>query len=101
MKKLSEMHPDTELGVYVELRFLLEAQGWTVERALERFRVKPPIGRARTGDFDRFLEDEVWRVARFVRYREFISIACNEDKTFTIFSRSDSGLWFEIVFERG
>jgi hypothetical protein len=45
------------------------------------------------------LRDEAWRIAQFVAYSHFVSIAKNPDGSFTIQSKMDSGDGFEIIVE--
>ena len=92
------MTPDTAQGVSVELRYFLK-EGWSFTQEPDRFRVKPPPGSQTNANFKNLLEDEVWRIARQVHYRPFVSIARNSDGSFTVFSRSDLESAFEIVFE--
>ncbi len=92
------MSPDTAQGVYAELSFALK-EGWSFIRYPEGFRIKPPPGSQARADFKGLLESEVWRIAQFVHYRDFVSITTNEDGSYTVVSKSDSGNAFQIVFE--
>jgi hypothetical protein len=92
------MTPDTAQGVSVELSHFLK-EGWSFTQEPDRFRVKPPLGSQANADFKNLLEDEVWRIARDVHYRPFVSITKNADGSYTVFSRSDAESAFEILFE--
>ncbi len=94
------MTPDIAQGVSVELKFLLKPE-WTLIQEPDRFRIKPPPGSSAQPDFHQLLRDEVWRIAQFVAYLHFVSIARNDDGSFTIVSKMESGNGFAIVFETG
>ena len=93
-----KMTPDTAQGVSVELSHFLK-EGWSFTEEPDRFRVRPPPGSQASADFKNELEREVWRIARDVHYRDFVSIARSPDGSYTIVSRMNSGSQFEIVFE--
>jgi hypothetical protein len=91
------MTPDTAQGVSAELNFILK-EGWSFVKVPSGFRVSPPSGSGSDPSFLRLLEQEVWRVAQFVAYADFVSIARHADRSYTVVSRSASGLSFELVF---
>ena len=92
------MTPDVAQGASVELKFLLKPE-WTLIQEADKFRIKPPPGSNTKPDFNQFLCDEVWRIARFVAYSHFVSIWKGEDGGFAIVSRMESGNGYTIVFE--
>ena len=92
------MNPDIALGVSSELRFLLK-DGWLLQQDVERFRINPPSGSSTQANFKDILYAEVWRVAQFVAYANFVSITKRADGGYVIVSRMASGDGFEIDFE--
>ena len=92
------MHPDTALGVTAELNYLLK-EGWKAVRETERIRVVPPQTAASDPRFNEFLQDEVWRIARFIAYGDFVSIERKADGGYRVYSRITNGGAFEVVFE--
>ena len=94
------MNADIAQGIAVELRDILK-EGWTFVEEVERFVVSPPTNISGDATFPRQLRDEVWRIARFVAYPEFVSITKTEAGAFSVVSRTKSGNGFEVVFEPG
>jgi hypothetical protein len=92
------MHPDTALGVTAELNHLLK-EGWTTVRETECIRVVPPQTAASDPRFNDVLQDEVWRIARFIGYGDFVSIERKADGSYRVHSRITNGGSFEVVFE--
>ena len=91
------MSPDTALGVSAELRFLLK-EGWTFTQEVERFKIKPPADIHATKNFKDVLSAEVWRVAQFVAYANFVSIARLPNGGYVVASHMPSSEGFEIEF---
>jgi hypothetical protein len=92
------MNPDIAQGIAVELRDILK-EGWTFVEEPERFVVNPPTTSPGDTISPRLLRDEVWRIARFVAYADFVTITKTPGGEFSIVSRNSSGHGFEIVFE--
>jgi hypothetical protein len=92
------MTPDVALGVSVELKFLLKPE-WKLIQEPDRFRIKPPPGSNAKPNFHQLLREELWRIAQFVAYTDFVSISKNEDGGYTLVSRMESGNGYTIVFE--
>lgn len=92
------MNPDIALGISSELRFLLK-DGWTFVQEPDRFRVKSPIDAGHDSAFDRQIREEVWRIAQFVAYANFVSITSTPEGGFSLVSRNVAGNGFEILFE--
>ncbi len=92
------MNPDTALGLSAELEFLLQS-GWLQIREAERIRIVAPVDAISSKRFADDLKSEVWRIARFVAYPDFVSITRNGDGGYSIRSKIDSGGSFEILFE--
>ena len=91
------MTPDTAQGVAAELNFVLQ-EGWSFTREPSGFRIKPPPASQTGSNFKEILRSEVWRIAQFVAYADFVSIARHEDGGYVVVSRSASGNSFEIIF---
>jgi hypothetical protein len=92
------MPPDTAQGVGIELEFLLK-DGWDLLREPNGFRITAHAGTLDIEHRKQKLNDEVWRIARFVAYAYFVSISRNEDGSYTIFSKRSPKEGFEIVVE--
>ena len=92
------MDPDISQGVFSELNFLLK-DGWDITIEPERFRVRARIGTIIQSRINQELSDEAWRIARFVGYSHFTSVAKNTDGSYSILSRMATGEGFEIVVE--
>jgi hypothetical protein len=93
------MSKSTGMGVLAEVESLLKP-GWTAFRDAKLVRVLPPTGFEATKDFEVILKSEVWRVAQFVAYENFVSIQINDDGGFTLISKIADGGGFKIKFER-
>lgn len=94
----STMTRETAEGILHELNFTLD-QGWSIYYDSERFRVTPPKAVREFDKFDRIIEDEAWRIARFVAYSYFASISKMPDGRYVIASRLSPTEGFEIVLE--
>ena len=92
------MKPDIAQGVAVELRFLLK-DGWSLLEERNQFRIKPPASVLRSTTFQQDLRSEIWRIASFVAYSDFVSIQKMPDGNYTIVSRMGSGDGFAILFD--
>ncbi len=92
------MDPDTAVGVTAELHHLLQ-EGWTTVRDIDRIRVLPPPATASEPGFGDLLQDEVWRIARFISYADFVSIERIADGGYRVYSKITSGGDFEVRFE--
>ena len=71
-------------------------RAWYRLREADRFRIGPTLAVGATKDQFR---DEVWRIARFVAYSDFVSITKNSDEGFTIVSIREGGTGFEIILQ--
>ena len=92
------MTPDTSLAIYSELSFLRK-DGWDIVRDADRYRIVARSGTLDPSKRQHQLRDEAWRIAQFVAYSHFVSLAQNNDGSFSIVSRMASGDGFEIVVE--
>jgi hypothetical protein len=92
------MTPDIVQGLSAELRFALK-EGWSFTQASDQFRIRPPAGSAARPDFQELMRSEVWRIAQFVAYADFVSIERHANGGYTVASRSASGGSFEIAFD--
>ena len=92
------MRPDTSLALSTELRHVLK-EGWILTLEGDGFRVKPPTASNLTPNFDRVLRAEVWRVAQFVAYANFVSIARLPSAGYVVASHMASGEGFIIRFD--
>ena len=90
------MPPDTAQGVEIELRFLLK-DGWILTREPRGFRIVALAGTLDPARRHLELNDEVWRIARFVAYSPFVSITKNADGSYTIVSKRSEDEGFEVV----
>jgi hypothetical protein len=93
------MDAETSQGVMAELDFLLK-EDWTALPEVGRIRIHPPKGSSDRKNFDQLFRSEVWRIAEFVGYANFVSITRNADMGYTVISTMTSGGGLEIVFER-
>ena len=91
------MSESTGIGVLAEVESLLKP-GWMASREAKLVRVSPPAGFAATKDFRDILKSEVWRVAQFVAYEDFVSIQIDDDGGFTLTSKIADGGGFKIKF---
>jgi hypothetical protein len=73
-------------------------EGWTFKQEAERFKVMPPLASLNDQDFSEKLRSEVWRLAEFVAYANFISIS-QVPAGYVIVSKMASGNGFEILIE--
>ena len=86
------MNPDVEQGIAIELKYILKST-WTFALNADRFIVVVPTNEAAND-----VASEIWRITRFIAYSAFVSIAKRSDGSYHIFSKSESGSAFEIVF---
>ncbi|MBK9034772.1 MAG: hypothetical protein IPL61_26500 [Myxococcales bacterium] len=81
-------------GVAVELRHCLPA-GWTVREDGDSFVVRGPL--------EPDAVDAVWRVARFVAYAPFVSLArthaTDDELRYELLSEGRTGLAFRVEFQ--
>ena len=84
--------------MFSELSFLRK-EGWDLVQEPERFRMRAQPGTLDPSGLPQQLNEETWRIARFVAYAHFVSIAKNFEGSYTIVSRMDSGDGFEIIVE--
>ena len=92
------MDADISQAINSELNFLIR-DGWEIIREPSRFRLRAKPGTLEPSKLHQLLSDETWRIARFVAYSHFASVAKNPDGSFTIQSSMASGDGFEIVVE--
>lgn len=92
------MDPDISMAIYSELSFLLK-DGWDISKELDLYRVRARPGTLDLSNQAQALSDEVWRIARFVAYANFVSIAKISENSYSINSHMASGDGFEIVLE--
>ena len=91
------MSPEIAQAINAELSFILKP-GWNLKNDGTRFVVSPPDDALNVEKVSQELEDEVWRVARFVAYAAFVSISKSGDGSYTIASHMESGTGFTILF---
>lgn len=94
------MNPDTAQALFSELSFILNDK-WDISREPNGYRIRARAGTLDTSNILSALRDEVWRIARFISYRHFVSITNDSENSYTIVSRMESGESFEIAVETG
>ena len=92
------MDSDIAMALNSELSFLLQ-EGWDLIQETERFRIRARFGTLSPIAMQQALRQEVWRIAQFVAYSHFVSIAKNTENSYTIESRMNSGDGFVIIVE--
>ena len=92
------MRSDIAQGVAIELNFLLKP-GWKLFEEPEHFRIVAPsaLNRIETASID--LRHEVWRIAQFVAYSDYVSIQKTAEGGYRLISKTASGEGFEIAFD--
>lgn len=89
-----KMNADTSEALLHELNFLLK-KDWIIHREPNRFRIGPLLVAEQDGTF----RDEVWRIAQFVAYSDFVSITKDPGGGYTIVSTRESGSGFEVILQ--
>lgn len=94
------MDTNTAMALHAELQHVL-APGWTISREADAIVVTAPSSELPQKDRVDALQGEAWRIAQFIAYSNFVSIAKTADDGFVITSKLASGNGFEVRLKHG